>query len=160
MDKLHASKVDNWLLMAVVSCAILVLLAATMLALRGLALLALLLFLLGAVVPMWVVMATRYHIIDDELRVRAGPFRWRIPLHQVITVTPCHNNVLAPAMSRSRLKLVYWAGVKQSDVKPTEFELYISPEDRYQFIFDLGVVEPEFADEESETHEDEQDWLR
>lgn len=160
MDKLHTSKVDNWLLMAVVICAIVVLLAATLLALRGLPWFALLLFLLGAVVPMWVVMATRYHIIGDELRVRAGPFRWRIRLEQVIAVTPCHNSALAPAMSRSRLKLVYCSEVRHAEAKQGEFELFISPEDRYQFIFDLGVVNPEVADDENDAGENEQDWLQ
>lgn len=164
MDKLHHSKVDNWLLMAVVSCAMLVLLAATLLTLAGLSLIGLILFFVGAVLPMWVVMATRYHIIEDELRVRAGPFRWRIPLSQISQVTPCHNTALAPAMSRERLQIVYQAVVKKGADKLAEFHLFISPEDRYQFIVDLGVAEPEMADpevaDENKTDENEEDWLQ
>lgn len=148
MDKLHHSKLDNWLLMAIVTSALLVLLAATLLALSGLVLIALLVFILGAVVPMWVVMATRYHIIEDELRIRAGPFRWRIKLDDIQDLTPCHNSVLAPAMSAQRLKLVYLAGKGHKAGAKTRFQLYISPEDRYQFIVDLGIADPQDADED------------
>lgn len=146
MDKLHHSKVDNWLLMLVVSMAIFVLLAATLLSLVGLAMVGLILFVVGAVMPMWIVMATRYHIIDNELRVRAGPLRWRIPLQQIDAVTPCHNAALAPAMSKERLALRYRSSGGGS--KDSVYTLLVSPEDRYQFIFDLGVAEPEFVDEE------------
>lgn len=150
MDKLHHSKVDNWLLMLVVSMAIFVLLAATLLSLVGLAMVGLILFVVGAVMPMWIVMATRYHIIDNELRVRAGPLRWRIPLQQIDAVTPCHNAALAPAMSKERLALRYRNGNRSKDGgnHGGVYTLLVSPEDRYQFIFDLGVAEPDFVDEE------------
>lgn len=164
MDKLHHSKVDNWLLMAVVSCAMFVLLAATLLTLAGLSLIGLILFFIGAVLPMWVVMATRYHIIDEELRVRAGPFRWRIPISQINQVTPCHNATLAPAMSRERLQLIYQATATRGARagQTAEFHLFISPEDRYQFIVDLGIADPEMADPEvaGENTPDEDDWLQ
>jgi hypothetical protein len=136
MDKVHPSKVDNWLLMLVMTVALFVLLAATLLSLRGLAILGLLLLIFFAVLPMWVVMATRYHLTGNELRVHAGPFRWRVPLHSISAMEACHNGLLAPAMSRERLKLVYGDGDT----------LYISPQDRYQFILDVGVVDPELEE--------------
>ena len=142
MDKRHDSKVDNWLLMLVVSAAVLVLLAATLLSLVGLALVGLILLLIGAVLPMWIVMATRYEIIGDELRVRSGPLRWRIALNDIISVAACHNAALAPAMSKQRLAVRY----RSSSAR--EFTLLISPEDRYQFILDLGVADPEFTDDD------------
>ena len=142
MDKRHDSKVDNWLLMLVVSAAVLVLLAATLLSLVGLALVGLILLLIGAVLPMWIVMATRYEIIGDELRVRSGPLRWRIALNDIISVAACHNAALAPAMSKQRLAIRY----RSSSAR--EFTLLISPEDRYQFILDLGVADPEFTDDD------------
>lgn len=170
MDKRHDSKVDNWLLMLVVSAAVFVLLAATLLSLVGLAFVGLILLLIGAVLPMWIVMATRYDIIDDELRVRAGPLRWRIPLQDIISVTACHNAALAPAMSKQRLALRYRNQInpnaarafsfikvgnnqRESDAKGAgqterEFTLLISPQDRYQFILDLGIADPEFMDDE------------
>lgn len=131
MDKLHASKVDNWLLLLVVAVAVFVLLLATMLSLRGAGWLGLLLLVAGAVVPMWIVMSTRYHITENELRVRAGPFRWRIPLAQIKEVSACHSSAIAPALSRERLKIRYGKGQ----------QLMISPQDRYGFIFDLGVTD-------------------
>ena len=142
MDKRHDSKVDNWLLMLVVSAAVLVLLAATLLSLVGLALVGLILLLIGAVLPMWIVMATRYEIIGDELRVRSGPLRWRIALNDIISVAACHNAALAPAMSKQRLAIRY----RSSSAR--EFTLLISPEDRYQFILDLGVADPELTDDD------------
>ena len=142
MDKIHHSKVDNWLLMLVVTAAVFVLLAATLLALMGLALIGFILFVAGAILPMWIIMATRYHVINDELRVRAGPLRWRIALDHVLSAEACHNAVLAPAMSKERLAITY------KDSTGREFTLMVSPEDRYQFIFDLGVAEPEYEDDE------------
>ncbi|MGX5915092.1 PH domain-containing protein [Aliidiomarina sp. Khilg15.8] len=131
MDKIHGSKVDNWLLLLVVAVAIFVLLLATMLSLRGAGWLGLVLLMLGAVAPMWIVMATRYHITEEELRVRAGPFSWRIPLAQIKEVSACHSSRPAPALSRERLQITYGKGK----------QLMISPQDRYGFIFDLGVID-------------------
>lgn len=178
MDKRHDSKVDNWLLMLVVSAAVFVLLAATLLSLVGLAFVGLILLLSGAVLPMWIVMATRYYIVEDELRVRAGPLRWNIPLQDIVSVAACHNAALAPAMSKQRLALRYRSHVhsavgglkkltahkvgstegKGRATEPSlverEFTLLISPEDRYQFILDLGIAEPEFTDDDL-TEQDE-----
>lgn len=144
MDKIHHSKVDNWLLMTVVSLALMVLLASTLLALAGLAPLGLLLFLLGAALPMWIVMATRYHIIDDELVIRAGPLRWRLPIDAIERVEACHNGAVAPAMSKQRLCLYYH--LASDGAAKRAYMVYVSPEDRYQFIFDIGVADPD-ADE-------------
>ena len=172
MNKRHDSKVDNWLLILVVSAAVFVLLAATLLALVGLAVVGFILLLIGAVLPMWIVMATRYDIIDDELCVRAGPLRWHIPLHDIVSVNACHNAALAPAMSTQRLALRYrsqvksqargvrWVGLSRlgnlqgppgavgQSTPEREFTLLISPYDRYQFILDLGVADPQFADDD------------
>ena len=148
MDKRHDSKVDNWLLMLVVSAAVLVLLAATLLSLVGLAFVGLILLLIGAALPMWIIMATRYEVIGDELRVRSGPLRWRIALHDIISVSACHNAALAPAMSKQRLAVRYRNSSAQ------EFTLLLSPEDRYQFILDLGIADPEFTDDDLIDHDE------
>lgn len=137
MDKLHRSRVDNVLMMLILVAAVFSLLFSTLLALRGFALLALLLFLFTAVLPMWVVVSTRYHILGDELQICAGPFRWRIGLVQIRKVEPCHGLQPAPAMSAQRLRLTYEIAGKGV------YSLVISPEDRYQFIMDIGVAEPE-----------------
>lgn len=131
MDKIHGSRVDSWLLLLVVAVAIFMLLLATMLSLRGLGWLGLILLSVGAVLPMWIVMATRYHITDNDLRVRAGPFHWRVPLAQIKAVSACQNARLAPALSRERLLIKYGNG----------HQLLVSPQDRYGFIVDLGVVD-------------------
>lgn len=133
LDKIHSSRVDNWFLLLVVAVAIFSLLAATLLSLRGWGLLGLILLLLGAVLPMWIVMSTRYHITEDDLMVRAGPFRWRLALSSISKVEPCHNGMLAPALSRERLKISYQG----------HSSLMLSPVDRYRFIMDLGVAEPD-----------------
>lgn len=148
MDKIHNSKVDNWLMMLVVVAALFVLLASSLLAIQGWGLLALMLVLLAAVLPMWILMATRYHIIGDQLRVRAGPFRWQIDLADIAQVVPCHNAALAPALSMERLRIDYRATGRQESGQRRSFSLLVSPEDRYQFIFDLGVVDPETEDDE------------
>ncbi|RUO31224.1 PH domain-containing protein [Aliidiomarina soli] len=149
MDKIHNSKVDSWLMLLVVTLALFVLLASSLLAISGWALLALVLLLLAAVLPMWILMSTRYHIIGDELRVRAGPFRWRIELDRIDGVEPCHNAALAPALSKERLRLQYRASGRDKSAGTGRYVLLLSPEDRYQFIFDLGVADPETFDPET-----------
>lgn len=137
MDKLHRSRVDSGWMMLVLVMAVFSLLVCAMLALRGYGVLALPLFVLTAVLPMWTVVSTRYHVLGDYLRVNAGPFRWRIDLKQITKVEPCHNWYPAPAMSVQRLRITCVNESKKS------FTLEISPEDRYQFIIDLGVAEPD-----------------
>jgi len=45
--------------------------------------------------------------LNDELRIRCGPFRYRVPLAEIDLVQPSHNPLSSPAASLDRL-LIKW----------------------------------------------------
>jgi uncharacterized membrane protein YdbT with pleckstrin-like domain len=78
----------------------------------------------------------RYHITDDQLRVRAGVFLWRIPLAAIREVHPSNNPLFAPALSVKRLNVRY--------AKPSGRGAFvlIAPRDREAFVRDLRTAHP------------------
>ena len=65
---------------------------------------------MGAVLPVWVFVDTRYVIGEGMLLIRSGPFRWRIPLNQIRQIVPARNALSSPALSLDRLRIEYDAG--------------------------------------------------
>ena len=121
------SKVDAWLLVvvpaAVAACAV----AMLMLAVRGPAWTAvglLAIALPGIVLPLWVVCDTRYELTDEALRVRSGPFRWRVALRDVRAVAPSRSLLSSPALSLDRLRIDHGRAAS----------LLVSPKDRENFL--------------------------
>src|SRR5687767_7335550 len=74
------SKTDAWLLIVLVAAsAVAVLSGGTLLVVTGGAgawLLAIAIVLLGAGLPLWVLLSTRYTLTASELSVASGPFAW------------------------------------------------------------------------------------
>ncbi len=125
-----ASKVDGWLLLvvlaAVAACAVAMLALAT----RGPAWTAvgwLVIALPGIVLPLWVLCDTRYELTDDALRVRSGPFRWRVGLRDVRAVVPSRSLLSSPALSLDRLRIDHGRTAS----------LLVSPKDRERFLEEL-----------------------
>lgn len=83
--------------------------------------------LIGILVPLWALISLRYFLSDDSLRVRCGPFNWRIPIGDIRAVTPTTSARAGPAMSFDRLQIDY--GENGS--------LLISPEPRDEFLRQL-----------------------
>lgn len=83
--------------------------------------------LLGIGLPLWMLVGTHYTFIDDELVVRSGPFRWRIPLREVRSVTPTRSPLAGPALSLDRLHIGYGAGRS----------VMVSPVDKDAFLREL-----------------------
>ena len=50
---------------------------------------------------------TWYQVGDTELRIVSGPFRWNIPLEDIVDIKPSRNPLSAPALSMDRLKISY-----------------------------------------------------
>lgn len=132
MDQVYSSKVDAWLALilwtAVIAC----------LAAFGAALYtgsmssivaALPTLLIGAGLPAWVLLGTRYILRNGTMIVKSGPFRWRIPLDQITGITPTTSRLSGPALSLDRLRIEYGRGRV----------LLISPEDKHRFIQDLDA---------------------
>jgi membrane protein YdbS with pleckstrin-like domain len=105
------SKIDGWMIpVMVVSVAgmlvalIAVMVTATPWPVRALVagVLVVVMFLLFSVFR-----STYYEVLDSELRVVSGPFRWTIPLSAITDIQPTRNPLSSPALSLDRLKVSY-----------------------------------------------------
>ncbi len=76
---------------------------------------------------LWLTWATHYELVEHDLLVRSGPFRWRVPLAQIRSVVPSRSVVSAPALSLDRLRIDY--GRASS--------ILISPRDKLRFLSEL-----------------------
>lgn len=81
----------------------------------------------GGLLPIWLVRTTVYVLSADRLDVRSGPFRWKVPLHEIRKISPSRNILSSPAFSLDRLRIDYGRG---------KFIL-ISPAEREAFLRDL-----------------------
>ena len=130
-----ASKVDAWLAVLMLGGGVLALLAvaptiggsfarsAGAAQLLGVAAV----LLLSLLLPAWLLLGTRYSLTDDALKVRAGPFRWTVPLAEISSVRPSRSILSAPALSLQRVKVSYRRGRGQG------FQL-VSPRERERFM--------------------------
>ncbi|MBX3183705.1 MAG: PH domain-containing protein [Polyangiaceae bacterium] len=73
------------------------------------------------------VLSMRYGISSDQLIVRFGLVRVRVPVASISTVEPTSNPISSPALSLDRVSVQY-------DSK----ELIISPDEREQFLQTLA----------------------
>lgn len=124
------SKVDAWLLVVMVGAALAVFLSIRMASAEGLLppvwVLAVILAL-TVVLPVWLLAATHYTFTEEQLVIRSGPFRWRIPLRDIRSADASRNPVSSPALSLDRLRIDYGSGRV----------VYISPRDREGFLREL-----------------------
>jgi len=82
---------------------------------------------------LWVIEGTRYHLEDDELLIRSGPFRWRMALREIEEIQPSDSLISGPALSTRRLA-VHLAGRRRP--------LLISPMDRDLFMAEIAARAP------------------
>jgi hypothetical protein len=124
------SKVDGWL-GAIVAAAVLAMLGGAWTTLsenEGVqGVLAALPGVIAAVLAVWVFFGTDYRLDVSELYVRSGPFRWRVPLREIRSVTPTRNPLASPALSLDRLRIDYgdgrWIMVSPADSERFQREL-------------------------------------
>lgn len=83
--------------------------------------------LLGAALPWWILGSTRYTVSDESLVIRSGPFRWTVPLRDIVSVTETRSPLSSPALSLDRLRIERTGG------RP----ILISPSHRRRFLDDL-----------------------
>ena len=82
----------------------------------------------AVLLPLWIVFSTHYTVEEGLLRVRSGPFLWRIPLEAIRTVEPSRSWLSGPALSLNRLKISYGEGKA----------ILVSPLDRDGFLKAIG----------------------
>lgn len=129
----YRSKVDAWLV-AIIAVAVIASLSGAIEAASGGSVrswaLAAFIAAIGVCLPLWLLLSTRYTLTHDELLVQSGPFKWRIPIAGITSVTPTSNPLSSPALSLDRLRIDYERGAW----------LMISPRDKTRFIGDLEAA--------------------
>lgn len=133
MPTIYRSKVDVWLLVVLAFAALAALYSAgqTMAAGTTAAIMvALLVAVVGAGLPIWLLLSTRYTLLTSHLLVQSGPFKWLLPLADIKSITPSHNPLSSPALSLDRLRIDYGNGRV----------LLISPRDKEQFLHDIEAA--------------------
>lgn len=90
--------------------------------------LALAVCVLSALMIAWILVDTGYVITRTELRIRSGPFRWRIPRERITAVNESRTLLSGPALSLDRLQIRMgkWRSI------------VVSPEDKAGFRRALG----------------------
>ena len=82
---------------------------------------------------LWVLYSTSYTFDKDELIVRSGPFRWKVPLDSIHEAFPTRNPLSSPACSLDRIRIRYGR----------RWGIMISPENKSAFLRDLVSRVPE-----------------
>lgn len=87
---------------------------------------------IGVLMPLWLLLGTRYLVSNDELRIVSGPFRWIIPVSDIHGLAKTFDLVSSPALSLDRLRIDYGDGKS----------VLISPADESAFVQLLSEHNP------------------
>jgi hypothetical protein len=85
---------------------------------------------LGAGLPLWLLLGTRYTLEPTQLLIRSGPFRWRVPVADITRITPTSNPLSSPALSLDRLRIEFGRGSA----------IMVSPRDKERFLRDIEAL--------------------
>ncbi len=127
-SKTYASKIDAWLVALSLACAIAALTSLLTVSHLGSAGLSMFIVALACAVVgslAWVLLGTNYRFDGAMLLICSGPFRWRIPIREIISIEPSRSPLSGPALSLDRLSIEY--GVPRRII-------LISPRDRGGFM--------------------------
>lgn len=86
------------------------------------------LLLLAVVLPVWLLMSTRYVVDHELLQIYCGPFRWKIRLDEIESLRATRNPLSSPALSLDRVMIRYRNGRR----------VMVSPQDKEKFADALG----------------------
>lgn len=119
------SKIDIWLGVLIVAAAILISKAAYFILLQPNGVFeAAVLVVLGAILPVWILISTNYHLIDEYLWINSGPFRWKIPTLSITRIGFSKSWKSSPALSLDRIVIEYDGGKL----------ILISPKEKQKFM--------------------------
>lgn len=126
------SKVDAWIVILLVVALIMQLVAIVLVMQQEsepLALAVLLLTTLAVFLFVGSMFKYTYYTVEGNLlRIVCGPFRWRVPIDEIHSVTPTRNPLSSPALSLDRLRIIYG----------NDRKIMISPADRAGFLDAIG----------------------
>lgn len=86
----------------------------------------------GIVLPLWLLLGTRYTLQSGQLRIRSGPLKWNISVADISAITATRNTMSSPALSLDRVRIDYGPGKW----------VMISPRDKERFINDIERLRP------------------
>lgn len=122
------SKIDAWLLTVLLASVAVVVFAVLHVLRAGAGWFApLVLFLLGAGLPLWLLVSTRYTVSSGNLAIRSGPFVWRVAARNIVGITPTRSALSGPALSLDRIRIDYKSGQSSGSV-------LVSPKDKAGFV--------------------------
>ncbi len=126
MNAVYKSRIDAWVGFILGAVPLVSLYAAWQLVhapVPGRWLVAVSILLLGACLPLSLLLSTSYRLGDGRLRIRSGFFTWDIPLQSISKVEATHDAVSSPALSLDRIRIVYGSGksVLVSPLKKDDF---------------------------------------
>ncbi len=130
--KQFKSKIDRWIFVLLIGVIIVQIVAVGSAAIQAGDPLATtgLIFLMIAVVGLmvWLLVGTHYTVDRGVIKIVSGPFRWKVPVDQITSVTATRNPLSSPALSLDRICIRY--GKRR--------RIMISPADRAGFLKVIG----------------------
>ena len=134
-EKRFKSKIDTWIALLIVAVAVMDIAFIVIFAMSSDSpvdkTIATLVLVAVFVLLIWLTFGTYYAVNKDTLRVVSGPFRWKISIADITSVTPTRAMWSSPAMSLDRLRIVYGNGRR----------IMISPADKQDFLRAIGQDE-------------------
>ena len=130
--KRFKSKVDRWILVLILVVIVVQVIAITA-AVREAGepgmITSLILTMIGVVALMvWLLLGTHYTVDRGYIRIVSGPFRWKVPIDEISSVSETRNPLSSPALSLDRLSIRY--GKRR--------RIMISPADKAGFLKAIG----------------------
>jgi hypothetical protein len=129
--KVFTSKIDAWILIVFITTILVPIFAAFFSTKKGGVLSIISAFLLlavGAILPIWLLLTTKYVVAEEQLIVNSGPFTWTIPTASISSVKETRNSRASPALTLDRLQLNYGEGKS----------IMLSPKDKIKFKHAIG----------------------
>ncbi len=121
------SKQDWWLTLILVGSSIALVAIPIWLAMLGVPGRTPLLGLAGAVLMIWLLLATDYTLTEDDLIIRSGPFKWTVHLADIEDIKSTRNPLSSPALSLDRLDIHYQQNGRRK-------RIMISPPSKPEFL--------------------------
>lgn len=126
------SRVDRWVLVLMVAVIVVQVIAVGSAALAAgepAMVTSLILVAIGvAALMIWLLLGTHYTVERGIIRIVSGPFRWKIPIDEITSVSETRNPLSSPALSLDRLAIRY--GKRR--------RIMVSPADKAGFLKAIG----------------------
>ena len=130
--KKFKSKIDRWIFILLIVVIIVQVVAVGSAAIQAgdpLVTTGMIFLMIGVVgLMVWLLLGTHYTVDRGVIKVVSGPFRWKVPIDQITSVTATKSPLSSPTLSLDRICIRY--GKRR--------RIMISPVDRAAFLGAIG----------------------